>query len=64
MPLPFSEPKPKRTIEEYLSDILISANKAIRVTRFITYDDFERHDLLPDVVMRQIEIIGEASKAV
>jgi uncharacterized protein with HEPN domain len=34
------------------------------VTRFIAYDDFERHDLLPDVVMRQIEIIGEASKAV
>lgn len=43
-------------------DILESISKIEEYTRDLSYEDFEDNNLVTDAVVRNIEIIGEASK--
>lgn len=45
----------------YLQHIDQAARKIRRVTQDLTVATFSTHDLIPDVVIRQLEVIGEAS---
>ncbi|RYU90865.1 DUF86 domain-containing protein [Mucilaginibacter terrigena] len=51
----------KRTPELLLGDILDSAEKIISYTDTLTFDDFSLDSKTIDAVVRNIEIIGEAS---
>ncbi|MDD9954143.1 MAG: DUF86 domain-containing protein [Candidatus Woesearchaeota archaeon] len=46
----------------YLEDILASIEKIERYTSKVTFETFEKDDLLADAVTRNLEIIGEAVK--
>lgn len=48
----------------YLGDIQESREKVLRFTKGMTYRDFVHDDLHFDVVLRNLEIIGEAVKNV
>ena len=48
----------------YLDDILQSANKVIRYTEGLEFDDFVSREMVLDAVLRNLEIIGEAAKNV
>ena len=48
----------------YLSDIAESINKIETYTRGIDYDSFCCNDMMFDAVVRNLEVIGEASKNV
>jgi len=50
--------------ETYLLDILIAARRVEEYTREKAWDEFRRSNLLQDAVIRQFEIIGEASRLV
>ena len=52
----------KRTYKMYIEDILESMDKIERYINSLTYETFEKNDLVVDAVIRNIEIIGEASK--
>jgi uncharacterized protein with HEPN domain len=52
----------KRTYKMYIEDILESIDKIERYINSLTYETFEKNDLVVDAVIRNIEIIGEASK--
>ncbi|HEX2059646.1 MAG TPA: HepT-like ribonuclease domain-containing protein [Thermoanaerobaculia bacterium] len=47
-------------IETRLSHIASACEKVLRVTRGLTYEQYVSHDLVPDVVERQLTIVGEA----
>lgn len=48
----------------YLKDILDSAKKIEKYVKDLTYDDFELDEKIIDAVIRNFEIIGEASRNV
>lgn len=52
----------KRGNKEYLNDILECIERINDYTKNITYQEFERNFLVQDAVIRNIEIMGEASK--
>lgn len=48
----------------YLQHIDQASRKIVRITQGLTFEAFGEHDLIPDVVIRQFEVIGEASTRV
>ncbi len=46
----------------FVEDILESMNKIERYTKGLTYDQFEKNEMVVDAVIRNLEIIGEAVK--
>jgi len=46
----------------YLEDILEAVEKIQRYIKGLTYDTFVKNDMAVDAVIRNLEIIGEASK--
>jgi len=52
----------KKTYKMYVEDILESMNKIERYIHDLTYETFEKNDMVVDAVIRNLEIIGEASK--
>ena len=54
----------KRDVRLYLHDILESINKIEEWTRGLKYADFVRDSRTVDAVIRNLEVIGEASKFV
>ncbi|MFZ1518981.1 MAG: DUF86 domain-containing protein [Ignavibacteriaceae bacterium] len=52
----------KRDWKILFEDIIESINKIEEYTTDLSYDDFEENNLITDAVVRNIEIIGEASK--
>jgi len=51
----------KRTPSALMEDILQCADKVISYTKDISYDEFVSNSMIIDAVIRNIEIIGEAS---
>jgi uncharacterized protein with HEPN domain len=54
----------EREIKNLLEDILDAANKIINYTKGMSYDDFMEDDKTVDAVVRNFEIIGEASNKI
>ena len=54
----------KRGDREFLIDMLIACEKIIKYTKDLSYKDFRRNDIVIDAVVRNIEILGEASKRI
>jgi uncharacterized protein with HEPN domain len=52
----------KRDWKILFEDIIESIKKIEEYTADLSYDDFEVNNLITDAVVRNIEIIGEASK--
>lgn len=52
----------KRSYLLYLEDILVAMSKIISYSKDIGYDDFVENTMLNEAVIRNLEIIGEASK--
>jgi len=52
----------KRDWKLLFEDIIVSIKKIEEYTTGLSYDDFEENNLVTDAVVRNIEIIGEASK--
>lgn len=52
----------KRDWKILFEDIIECINKIEKYTANLTYDEFEDNNLITDAVVRNIEIIGEASK--
>jgi len=50
--------------DAYLLDMLLAARKVCEFTAGIDWKRFEQDDLIQNAVMRQIQIIGEASRKV
>ena len=48
----------------YLDDIWQSANKVMRYTEGLDFDEFVSREMVLDAVLRNLEIIGEAAKNV
>jgi uncharacterized protein with HEPN domain len=48
----------------YLQDILKCAQRIIRYTQGMTYEQFAQNDMLIDAVIRNLEVIGEATKRI
>lgn len=46
----------------FVEDMLESINKIERYTRGLTYDKFEKNEVVVDAVIRNLEIIGEAAR--
>lgn len=46
----------------YLHHILDAIKRIYKYTQSLTFDNFSKNDLVRDAVIRNIEIIGEASK--
>jgi uncharacterized protein with HEPN domain len=51
-----------RECKLFLEDILSSIEKIQRYIKNLNYEDFEDNELVVDAVIRNLEIIGEASK--
>ncbi len=47
-------------IESRLWHVATACEKVLRVTDRVSFEEYVSHDLLPDVVVRQLTIIGEA----
>ncbi|MCD6513515.1 MAG: DUF86 domain-containing protein [Candidatus Odinarchaeota archaeon] len=54
----------KRGDKEFLMDMLISCEKIMKYTENLSYEDFKKNDMVIDAVVRNIEILGEASKSI
>jgi len=54
----------KRSISDYLIDMLDNINKVIKFTHNLQYEDFIQNDEKIYAVVRAIEIIGEAAKKI
>jgi len=52
----------RRTYRLYIEDILASMNKIEKYISGLTYDAFEKNEMVVDAVIRNLEIIGEAAK--
>lgn len=52
----------KRSWKILFEDIIESINKIEEYTRELTFEDFSQSSIVIDAVVRNIEIIGEASK--
>lgn len=55
---------PERRLRHYLEDILAAAQRITRYVQGLEGDDFLASDLVQDAVIRNFEVIGEASKHV
>jgi len=55
---------PKRGDKEFLIDMLIACEKIMKYTKNLSYEDFCRNEMVIDAVVRNIEILGEASKSI
>ena len=53
---------PKRGDREFLMDMLISCERIMKYTEDLSYERFRGNDMIIDAVVRNIEILGEASK--
>ncbi|MCP2518991.1 DUF86 domain-containing protein [SCandidatus Aminicenantes bacterium Aminicenantia_JdfR_composite] len=51
-----------REYKAYLKDILRAINKINRYTENISLEEFKKNELIQDGVVRNLEIIGEATK--
>jgi uncharacterized protein with HEPN domain len=51
-----------REYKASLKDILESIDKVERYTNNLTREDFDANEMVQDAVLRNLEIIGEASK--
>ncbi len=51
-----------RSYKLYLKDILIAIKKINEYTKSLTFDKLKKDKLIIDAVVRNLEIIGEASK--
>ncbi|MEW6773316.1 MAG: DUF86 domain-containing protein [Bacteroidota bacterium] len=51
-----------RTDKHHVIDIYFSCKKILSYTNGLSYDDFQNNDVIIDAVIRNIEIIGEATK--
>lgn len=51
-----------RSIRLYLDDIIKSCDKILKYTKGITFEEFIANDLVYDAVIRNLEILGEATK--
>ena len=51
----------KRSSKLLLEDILHSANKIIKYTHQLSFEEFANDELIIDAVVRNFEIIGEAA---
>lgn len=49
--------------EAYLLDILIAARKVLKYTEGVDAEGFGDNEVLQNAVMRQVQIIGEAARA-
>jgi uncharacterized protein with HEPN domain len=47
--------------DAYILDMLLAARKIQRYCRDVTWDEFERQEVLQDAILRLIQIIGEAA---
>jgi len=54
-------PRPYRL---YLEDILTAAGKIQDYTKALDFDDFKKNSMAVDAVLRNLEVIGEASKKI
>ena len=54
----------KRGDSEYIADMLMACKRILEFTRGLTYDDFCKNNMVVDAVVRNIEILGEATKSV
>lgn len=48
----------------YIDHILLSISKILEYTKDLNQDDFKDNEMVQDAVIRNIEIIGEATKKV
>jgi len=48
----------------YLQDMLKHAQRIIRYTQGVTYEQFVQDNILIDAVIRNLEVIGEAAKRI
>jgi len=48
----------------YIDHILLSISKIKEFTKNLSIEEFQKNELVQDAVIRNIEIIGEASKMV
>ena len=53
-----------RSIDLYLHDIQDAAKPCVRFTHGMSYDAFISDEVIQSAVVRQLEIIGEASKQI
>jgi len=53
---------PKRGDREFLMDMLIACERIMKYTEGLSYEGFRGNDMIIDAVVRNIEILGEASK--
>ena len=53
---------PKRGDREFLLDMLLACEKILNYTKNLSYEEFRKNDMVVDAVVRNIEILGEASK--
>ncbi|MFM1880584.1 MAG: hypothetical protein RLZZ344_818 [Pseudomonadota bacterium] len=53
---------PKKSLDEFLGHILIGIEKIERHTQDLSLQGFLANDLVQDAVIRNLEVIGEASK--
>src|SRR5690554_4112659 len=54
-------PKDRR-VDLYLDDMMTSINRIEEYIGEITFDEFKQNNLIVDAVVRNFEILGEASK--
>lgn len=47
----------------FLEDILDAAEKVLRYTQGMTFEEFRDNEMVVDAVLRNLEIIGEAAKS-
>jgi len=52
----------ERSYRMFAEDILEAMDKIERYTRGLTYETFVKNEMVVDAVMRNLEIIGEASR--
>lgn len=52
----------KRGDREFLMDMIIACEKIMKYTEDMSYEDFCKNEMVIDAVVRNIEILGEASK--
>lgn len=52
----------KKDYKLFVEDILMAMNKIERYIKGLTYETFVENDMAIDAVIRNLEIIGEASK--
>lgn len=46
----------------FLEDIIFASNKVLKYTKGLSYDDLMDNDLVSDAVIKNILVIGEATK--